>query len=46
MAPRLKGLYQEKVVPSLNEKYSYKNPMQIPTIEKIVINMGLGRLRL
>jgi large subunit ribosomal protein L5 len=44
MAPRLKGLYQEKVVPSLNEKYSYKNPMQIPAIEKIVINMGLGRL--
>jgi large subunit ribosomal protein L5 len=44
MAPRLKGLYQEKVAPSLNQKYSYKNPMQIPTIEKIVINMGLGRL--
>lgn len=44
MAPRLKGLYQEKVVPALNEKYSYKNPMQIPAIEKIVINMGLGRL--
>jgi len=44
MAPRLKELYQEKVVPSLNQKYSYKNPMQIPTIEKIVINMGLGRL--
>ncbi len=44
MAPRLKGLYQEKVVPSLNQKYSYKNPMQVPTIEKIVINMGLGRL--
>jgi len=44
MAPRLKGFYQEKVVPSLNQKYSYKNPMQVPTIEKIVINMGLGRL--
>lgn len=44
MAPRLKGLYQEKVVPSLKQKYSYKNPMQVPTIEKIVINMGLGRL--
>ncbi len=44
MAPRLKELYQEKVIPSLNQKYSYKNPMQVPTIEKIVINMGLGRL--
>ena len=44
MAPRLKEFYQEKVVPALNEKFSYKNPMQIPGIEKIVINMGLGRM--
>ena len=44
MAPRLKELYQEKVIPALNEKFSYKNPMQVPGIEKIVINMGLGRM--
>lgn len=44
MAPRLKEIYGEKIVPSLKEKFSYKNPMQIPRIEKIVINMGLGRL--
>lgn len=44
MAPRLKGLYKEKVVPALNERFSYKNPMQVPGIEKIVINMGLGRM--
>ncbi|HML95790.1 MAG TPA: 50S ribosomal protein L5 [Thermodesulfobacteriota bacterium] len=44
MAPRLKELYQEKVVPALNEKFSYRNPMQVPGVEKIVINMGLGRM--
>lgn len=44
MAPRLKDLYTEKVVPSLKTRFSYKNQMQIPRIEKIVLNMGLGRL--
>lgn len=44
MAPRLKDLYKDKVVPSLTTRFSYKNPMQIPRIEKIVLNMGLGRL--
>ena len=44
MAPRLKEVYKDKVVPSLKSRFSYKNPMQIPKIQKIVINMGLGRL--
>ena len=44
MAPRLKELYKESVAPALKEKFSYANPMQIPKIEKVVINMGLGRL--
>ncbi|MEQ9620270.1 MAG: 50S ribosomal protein L5 [Deltaproteobacteria bacterium] len=44
MAPRLKSIYNEKVIPSLKERFSYGNPMQIPRIEKIVINMGLGKL--
>ena len=44
MAPRLKELYNESVAPALKEKFSYANPMQIPKIEKVVINMGLGRL--
>ena len=44
MAPRLKEVYKSKVVPSLKEKFSYENSMEIPRIEKIVINMGLGRL--
>jgi len=32
----------KKVVPALIEKFNYKNPMQVPKMEKIVINMGLG----
>lgn len=44
MAPRLKELYKENAVPALKEKFAYKNPMQIPKVEKVVINMGLGRL--
>jgi large subunit ribosomal protein L5 len=39
---QLKTYYTETVVPSLKAKFSYTNPMQIPKIEKIVINMGLG----
>lgn len=44
MAPRLKELYNESVKPALKEKFSYGNSMQIPKVEKVVINMGLGRL--
>lgn len=39
---QLKTYYQETVVPQLKEKFNYTNPMQIPKIDKIVINMGLG----
>ncbi|KUG22749.1 lsu ribosomal protein l5p (l11e) [hydrocarbon metagenome] len=39
---RLKDYYLKKVVPALIEKFNYKNPMQVPKMEKIVINMGLG----
>lgn len=39
---QLKTYYTETVVPKLKEKYNYTNPMQIPKIEKIVLNMGLG----
>jgi large subunit ribosomal protein L5 len=38
----LKKYYQETVVPKLKERFNYTNPMQIPKIEKIVLNMGLG----
>jgi len=42
MDPRLKEYYTKSVVPALMEKFKYKNPMQVPTLEKMVINMGLG----
>jgi len=40
--PRLKVKYQEETVPALKEKFNYENVMQIPRLEKIIINMGLG----
>ncbi len=39
---RLKDIYQEKAVPALVKRFNYKNRMQVPRLEKIVINMGLG----
>jgi large subunit ribosomal protein L5 len=39
---RLKQHYTEVVAPSLKEKFGYKNPMQVPKLDKIVINMGVG----
>ena len=40
--PRLKKHYEEVVRPKLIEEFGYKNPMQVPAIEKIVLNMGVG----
>lgn len=40
--PRLKDTYVSDVVPALMKKFGYKNVMQAPRLEKIVINMGLG----
>jgi len=39
---QLKDYYQETVVPKLKETFNYSNPMEIPKIDKIVVNMGLG----
>jgi len=39
---RLKEYYLKTVVPALVKEFDYKNPMQVPKIEKIVVNMGLG----
>jgi large subunit ribosomal protein L5 len=41
-APRLRGFYTETVRPKLQQQFGFKNPHQIPTIEKIVLNVGLG----
>jgi len=40
--PRLKSLYESVVRAALRERFGYANPMQIPRIEKIVLNMGVG----
>ncbi len=40
--PRLLKKYREEIVPALMEKFKYKNIMQVPRLEKIVINMGVG----
>lgn len=39
---RLKEQYREKVIPALMKEFSYNNIMEVPRLEKIVINMGLG----
>jgi large subunit ribosomal protein L5 len=39
---RLKELYQKEVVPQLQEQFAYANPMEMPKLEKIVVNMGVG----
>ncbi len=40
--PRLRRRYLDEVRPKLTEEFGYKNPMQVPRLEKIVLNMGVG----
>lgn len=42
MVQRLQQFYREKIVPQLREQFQFKNQHQVPTLEKIVINRGLG----
>ena len=42
MEPRLKSVYKSEIVPQLRDSLGVKNIMQVPKLEKIVINMGLG----
>ncbi|WP_274365211.1 50S ribosomal protein L5 [Paenibacillus thermotolerans] len=42
MAARLKERFQNEVTPALMQKFNYKSVMQVPRIEKVVINMGVG----
>jgi large subunit ribosomal protein L5 len=41
--PRLKARYREEIVPALQEQFTYANPMQVPGLVKIVVNMGVGQ---
>jgi large subunit ribosomal protein L5 len=43
--PRLKDKYTNEVVPALMKKFGYANIMQVPKLEKIVINMGMGDIK-
>jgi large subunit ribosomal protein L5 len=40
--PRLKERYEQEIAPALRERFAYKSPMQVPRIEKITLNMGVG----
>ena len=40
--PRLKADYDARIVKAMTEKFGYKNPMAVPRIDKVVINMGVG----
>lgn len=42
LPPRLKDTYREQVVPALMKEFGYKNPMQVPKLERIVLNVGMG----
>lgn len=42
---RMKELYVKEVAPALMKKFEYKSPMQIPKIEKVVVNMGVGEAK-
>jgi large subunit ribosomal protein L5 len=42
MSPRLKSRYREEVLPALQQELGFSNPMRVPRLEKIVVNMGIG----
>jgi large subunit ribosomal protein L5 len=41
--PRLKGQYRKDIVPALKAEFNFANPMQVPGLVKIVVNMGVGQ---
>ena len=40
--PRLKDTYKKDIIPAMTKKFGYKNVMQVPKLEKVTINMGMG----
>lgn len=45
MTPRLQEKYTNEVIQAMTEKFGYKNIMEVPKLEKIVINMGVGEAK-
>ena len=39
---RLENIYKDEVMPALMKRFGYQNPMQVPRISKITLNMGVG----
>ncbi len=44
MVSRLKEKYLQDVVPAMRKEFSYKNPMQVPSVHKVVVNIGMGEV--
>jgi large subunit ribosomal protein L5 len=42
MASRLKTRYKEEIMPALRKEFNYSNPMQVPGVHKVVVNIGMG----
>jgi len=42
---RLKEQYEQEIVPALKKKFNYENPMEVPKLVKIVVNMGVGEAK-
>ncbi len=45
MMPRLQEKYEKEVIQAMMDKFGYKNVMEVPKLEKIVINMGVGEAK-
>ncbi len=41
--PQLRKKYEEEIIPALTKEFNYKTPMQVPKLEKIVVNQGVGK---
>ena len=42
---RLKDLYKNEIMDAMTKKFGYKNVMEVPKLEKIVVNMGVGEAK-
>src|SRR5258706_482946 len=43
--PRLRERFEQEIAPALRERFGYSSPMEVPTIEKITLNMGIGEAK-
>lgn len=45
MKPRLQEKYEKEIIPRMMKEFGYKNPLQVPKIAKVIINMGVGEAK-